>query len=90
MRNDRYHNSPELSKHVWTVKAESKAHAMKWHMRRRAKAYGATSKRCKLCITEKLSILTADQTKILNKRVEIVAKRHHSAKYRLCNYTSVT
>ena len=43
------------------------------------------SKRCDLCLTEKLMIITANPDRILNKRSELISKCRHENKFYLRN-----
>ena len=47
------------------------------------KSYNPTSKRCNLCLTEKLEILDDPDKNLLNKRSEFVSQGRHKNKYRL-------
>ena len=47
------------------------------------KSYNPTSKRCNLCLTEKLEILDDPDKNLLNKRSEIISQCRHKNKYRL-------
>ena len=90
MRNERYKQSTELSKHVWSLKEKQQQYEVTWKISERAKAYNSSSKRCQLCLTEKLKIITADQQTILNKRNDLVSKCRHANKFILANYACIT
>ena len=85
-RHDRYENQTELSKYIWRLKREGKGFNVDWDILRRAPAYSSLSKRCDLCLTEKLMILSADKSSLLNKRSEIVSKCRHQNKFYLSNF----
>ena len=53
---------------------------------RRAAPYSNISKRCNLCLAEKLEIAWAIKTRSLNKRSELVSKCRHENKFYLCNF----
>ena len=53
---------------------------------KKAQAYRNGSKRCNLCLTEKLAIIEGEPNKILNKRAELVSKCRHENKFYLSNY----
>ena len=76
-RHERYENSTELLKHVWKLKREGETFHISWRILRRASAYSSLSKRCNLCLTEKLMILHADKSTLLDKRSELVSKWRH-------------
>ena len=84
--NKSYENSTELSKFIWRIKHINKAFNISWSILSRASAYSNASKRCNLCLTEKLRIINADKSTLLNKRSELVSKCRHENKYRLSNY----
>ena len=79
-------NSTELSKHIWGLKRAGKSYDIKWKILRRARAYSNCSKRCNLCLAEKLAILDANRATLLNKRSELVSKRRHENKFYLSNF----
>ena len=86
IRHEKYGNSTELSKYVWQLKKEGEEFKITWSINRRAQAYSNTTKRCNLCLTEKLSIINADKTTTLNKRTELVSKCRHQNKYYLAHF----
>ena len=81
--NIRYKNNTELSKYVWRLKEDENVFSMTWKKLDSAKAYNNSSKRCNLCLTEKLHILEADKQSLLNKRSELISKCRHENKYYL-------
>ena len=87
IRHEKYGNSTELSKYVWQLKKEGEEFKITWSINRRAQAYSNTTKRCNLCLTEKLSIINADKTTTLNKRSELVSKCRHENKYYLAHFS---
>ena len=74
LKHEKYGNSTELSKLVWQFKRESEEFKITWSINQSAKAYTNKTKFCNLCLTEKLSIINADKTAILNKRSELISK----------------
>ena len=89
-RHEKYRTNTELSKHLWKKKNDDKEYHLSWRIKDKASSYNPATKRCCLCTTEKVRILTADKTKILNKRSEIIAKCRHANKYRLAKYNGIT
>ena len=90
LRQERYKNATELSKHVWQLKDNGKDFSISWKILERARPYSNTSKRCGLCLAEKLRlILTRDPT-TLNSRTELVSKCRHSNKFKLANFSRIT
>ena len=79
-------NSTALSKHVWSLKDAGKEYSIKWSVHRKAAAYSNKTKRCNLCLAEKLAIINADKARSLNKRSELVSKCRHENKYYLSNF----
>ena len=85
---EKYANSSELSKEVWKTKRKGYNVNLKWKILRQCPAYNPTSKRCLLCLSEKLSILEYSGPGLLNKRTEIVSTCRHKTKYQLKYLTS--
>jgi len=83
--NRKYTNSTELSKYVWKLHDKKEEFNIKWSIISRARAYSNISKRCDLCLTEKLKIITANHNQLLNKRSELISKCRHENKFYLRN-----
>ena len=77
--------STALSKHIWDLKEQRKAHDICWSIAATAPAYNPNSKTCHLCLMEKTLILTSDHPYPLNKRTELLSKCRHRRKYLLSN-----
>ena len=78
--------STELSKHIWKLKEEGVEDAesrIKWEIVQRAVPYKCGTRKCDLCLSEKLVIATADPNNMLNTRSELVSKCRHRNKYNL-------
>ena len=56
-RHTRSRNSTELSKHIWNLKDGNIDYSISWRILSSAKAYNSASKRCNLCLKEKLLII---------------------------------
>ena len=84
----RYKNDTELSKEVWNVKSKEKNYMIKWKMIKQYPDYNPATKRCLLCINEKLHILEHKDDNILNKRSEIISKCRHQNRHKLKTLTS--
>ena len=80
-------NSTELSKYAWKPKESNKVHNINRSIHRRAAAHTNKSKRCKLCLGEKLAIIRTDKSRSLNKRSELVPKCRHENIFFLRNFT---
>ena len=82
-RNKGHEKRTELSKFVWELKDKGEDFTIKWSVAAKASPYICDSKRCDLCLTEKLLIAKADPRTLLNKRSEIVSKCRHRNKFTL-------
>ena len=76
--NRKYANRTELAKHTWKLKNNKENYKIGWSIISSASAYNNISKRCNLCLTEKLHIQKASN---LNKRNEFISKCRHEDKY---------
>ena len=85
-RHEKHEHRTELSKYIWKLKREGKIFRVSWDILKRAFAYSCVSKRCDLCLTEKLMILSADKPTLLNKRSEIISKCRHQNKFCLSKF----
>ena len=86
-RHEKYASRTELSKHVWGMKQRQEDFTVKWSILEKARAYSNTTKRCNLCISEKLQIITAEKSRRLNSRCEIVSKCRHANKFTISNFS---
>ena len=78
-------NSTELSKYIWQLKDNSVNFNIKWSIIARARPYNNTTKRCDLCLTEKLMIIKFSSNNLLNKRSKLISKCRHENKFYLKN-----
>ena len=76
----KYRGESELAKEVWRIKDEGGAPEVTWKILRRAKTYNPNTKRCTLCLHEKLAIAEHEGNDMLNKRSETMAKCMHQRK----------
>ena len=90
IRHEKYSNRTELSKYIWDLKKEGTNFNISWSICRRAPAYSSGSKRCQLCLAEKLCIITADRKSTLNKRTELVSTCRHRCKFLLSSHAAAT
>ena len=81
-----YKNDTELSKEVWRIKESGDTPVITWEVVRRCLPYNLQSKRCSLCLNEKLEIAAYKGNNLLNKKNEVVSKCRHKNKYALCKY----
>ena len=63
---DHKSNSTKLSKTVWQAKDAGKDPSIKWSIMAHHAPYQPGAKTCNLCLTEKLHILQADSSTMLN------------------------
>ena len=64
-------NTTELSKYVWQLKEKNLDYSIKWKILSRAPQYNNKTKKCNLCIAEKLFIICKPNSASLNKRNEL-------------------
>ena len=81
----KYTDSTELSKYIWKLRDNNQDFKIKWTIISHARPYNNISKRCDLCLTEKLMIITANPDRNLNKRSELISKCRHENKFYLRN-----
>ena len=72
----------ELSKYIWDLKDQNLDYEIKWSIIQRATPYKCGTRRCDVCLAEKVAIATANSATSLNKRAEIVSTCRHRAKFR--------
>ena len=75
----------ELSKHIWQLQDAELEYAISWEIKQKAAPYKCGTRRCDLCLAEKMVIATADPINTLNKRAEIVSTCRHRAKFRFAS-----
>ena len=74
-------NDTDLSKYLWTLKANGADYHLKWSIKLYASRYKYGTRRCDLCLTEKMIIALADPKVLLNKRTELITKCCHRKKF---------
>lgn len=79
----KYSNNTELSKHIWKLKESDRAFSIKWSLIKHVPVYRAGSRRCNLCLEEKLIILKQRNCNLLNKRTELFSKCRHVTRHLL-------
>ena len=85
-KNRNYKTDTELSNEIWKLKEQNKNADISWEILGIHQSYNASTKRCMLCLNEKLAIALHKEGNILSKRTEIISKCRHSIKYSLANY----
>ena len=78
----------ELSNEFWRIKDNKHNTNITWEILGRHQAYNTSSKRCSLCLNEKLKIVLHRDNNMLNRRTEILNKCRHKNKYALISYDS--
>ena len=78
-----YEKEKELSKYIWKLKDQNIKFTIKWNVEAMAIRYTCGSKRCDLCLTEKLLIAKTDPKTLLNKKSEKISKCRHGNKFTL-------
>ena len=87
-RNTRHESDTALSSYLWELKKKTiEIPKLTWSILKIVPGYLNISKRCLLCLHEKLYIPTyPDQEELLNKRSELISKCRHENKFLLANY----
>ena len=80
-RNISHINDTELSKYLWTLKVNGTDYHLKWSIKSYASQYKCGTRRCDLCLTEKIIIALADPKVLLNRRTELISKFPHRSKF---------
>ena len=82
----KYLNETEFSKHIWHLKQNKTDFTIKWSIIKRYIFYTGGSKRCNLCLEEKLNILKEkDNWLLFNKRSEIISACQHENRFQVKN-----
>ena len=76
-RNKNKHKSTELSKHIWELKGNNIQHQINCNRASRAQHYNDCTRKCDLCLTQKLIIAKADPSSPLKKRDELISECRH-------------
>ena len=84
--NIKYQTDTELSNEYWNIISANKTSSISWEILGTHKSYNQSSKRCLLCLNEKLTIALHGDDNMLNKRSEVISKCRHRKKYMLANY----
>ena len=79
-------NDTSLSKYIWNLKDTGAAWEIKWEILRRAGGYNKSTKKCGICLTEKLLICEfKPKENLINDKPEIVSKCRHQNRHLLSN-----
>ena len=87
-KDKRHKNDTTLSSYLWDLKENhNQIPKLTWSIVRFAPGYSNISKRCLLCLHEKLLIINYhNSSELLNNRLEVMAKCIHENKFLLSNY----
>ena len=81
-RHESERSSTTLAGYIWDLKDEGVEFDIKWEVHAKAAPYQCGSRRCDLCLAEKVAIASGDPVKMLNSRSELVSTCRHAAKFR--------
>ena len=84
--NKRYVGNTALSKEIWRLKDKKASYNISWRIVNQYRSYNPTTKRCNLCLHEKLEILENIGPNQLNQRSELISTCRHRHKFKLSNY----
>ena len=80
-------NDTAIARHVWKLKYQDEMPKLKWEVMNKVPSYLNRSKKCNLCLREKLAIITYENRKdLLNKNNELISKCLHEDKFLLTSY----
>ena len=83
-------NATKLSQYFWELKEHGRSPTMddiSWSILQKSRPYVCGSRKCDLCLSEKLHIILNRSNDLLNKRTEIANKCRHNSKFKLCQLT---
>ena len=80
---DKTKNQTALSSYIWKLKEKKIPHFVNWSIKAKGHSFSSGGRACDLCLTEKLIILTADQSTMLNRRDELLETCRHRRKHLL-------
>lgn len=76
-------NDSSLSQYIWKLREDGIHADVTWSIMSHSFPYRCGSRKCDLCLTEKLAILKSDPKSTLNTRSEILGKCRHALKFKL-------
>ena len=74
-----------LANYVWECKDRGDIPTVTWEFMRKCNKYKCGTRKCDLCLTEKMIILRMKGPTCLNKRSELMGSCPHMRKFRLAN-----
>ena len=81
-------NDTKLSTEYWKLPNNKRHPQISWSIKGSYKSYNSNSKRCSLCLHEKVEIVDDPKEILLNKRSEVISQCRHRNKYKLKNLVS--
>ena len=87
-RSEIYKNNTELSKELWQIKVKNYTPKITWRITRKCPPYNYSSRKCYLCLNEKLEIALYEGENLLNKKTELISKCCHENKFMLLRHDS--
>ena len=85
-RNDLYKNDTELSKELCQIKMKNYTPEITWRIIRKCLPYNYNSRKCDLCLNEKLEIALYKGENLLNQKTELISKCRHQNKFMLLRH----
>ena len=82
-RHKKHVKETELSKYLQKLKEENADYNLQQSIKANASPYKCGTRKCDLCLTEKMIIAGSDPKKLLNKQPELVSKCRHRNKFLL-------
>ena len=82
-RNKSRQKSTELFNYIWELKVNNENYTVDWLIAMKAHLYICGTRKCDLCLCEKLLIPRGNSASFLNKRDELVSKCRHMNKFTL-------
>ena len=82
-------NNTTLANFVWDAKDRGEEPTVTWQILKNCKSYRCGTRKCDLCLTEKLMILKEKGPSSLNRRSELMGTCRHRRKFRLANVKDV-
>ena len=83
-KRETYKHATELSSYIWKLKDGGHSPdniKVSWSIVQHSSDYQCGSRRCDLCLSEKVAIAIADKSSLLNSRTEVVSKCRHRRKF---------
>ena len=87
-RNEFYKNDTEVSKELRQMKMKNYTPKITWRIIRKCLPYNYNSRKCYLCLNEKLEIALYEGENLLNKKTELISKCRHQNKFMLLRHDS--